>query len=133
MSQDNVALVAKGWEHFHATGRPLDAILAPDFVWDMSTYRGWPEQPLYHGADGMRRFLDDWSGAFDDWTIGVEALHDAGDKVVSVCRQTARAKLTGVPVDRRFAMVFTVRDWLEKPLEMYTDPAEAFAASGVDA
>jgi hypothetical protein len=37
MSQDNVALVAKGWEHFDASGRPLDAILAPDFVWDIST------------------------------------------------------------------------------------------------
>jgi ketosteroid isomerase-like protein len=133
MSQDNVALVANGWEHFHATGRPLDAILAPDFVWDMSTYRGWPEQPLYHGADGMRRFLGDWSGAFDDWTIEEEALHDAGEQVVSVCHQTARAKLTGVPVDMRFAMVFTVRDGLETRMEMYADPAEAFASSGVDA
>jgi hypothetical protein len=96
MSQDNVALVAKGWEHFHATGRPLDAILAPNFVWDMSTYRGWPEQPLYHGADGMRQFLDDWSGAFDDWTIDLETLHDAGEKVVSVCHQTEAFAASGV-------------------------------------
>lgn len=133
MSQDNVALVAKGWQHFLSTGRPPHAILAPDFVWDMSTYRGWPEQPLYQGRDGMQRFLDDWSGAFDDWTIELEALHDAGEKVVCVCHQTGRAKVTGVPVDMRFAMVFTVDDGLETRMEMYADPAEAFAATGLDA
>jgi len=33
----------------------------------------------------------------------------------------------------RFAMVFTVRDGLETRMEMYADPAEAFAATGVEA
>jgi ketosteroid isomerase-like protein len=133
MSRESVALVAEGWEHFKTTGRPLEAILAPDFVWDMSTFQGWPEQPLYEGADGVARFLDDWSGAFEDWTIEVEALHDAGEQVVCVCHQTARAKLTDVPVDMRFGMVFTVRDGLETRMQMYADPAEALAAAGLDA
>jgi hypothetical protein len=30
-------------------------------------------------------------------------------------------------------MVFSLRDGLETLMEMYADPAEAFAASGVDA
>src|ERR1700756_2725686 len=132
MTQDNVALVARGWEHLHATGQLLDAILALDFAWDTSTFRGWPKLQLHEGPDGVTRFLDEWSGAFDDWTIEPEALHDGGEKVVSVCHQTARAKITGVPVDMRFAMVFTVRDGLETRMEMYADPAEAFTAVGMD-
>jgi len=33
----------------------------------------------------VKRFLDDWSGAFEDRNIEVESLHDAGDRVVCVC------------------------------------------------
>ena len=81
----------------------------------------------------MKRFLDDWSGAFEDRNIEAESLHDAGDRVVCVCHQTARAKLAKLQVDMRFAMVFTVGDGLETRMEMYADPAEAFAATGVEA
>jgi ketosteroid isomerase-like protein len=132
MSEQNVALVAAGWEHFRATGEPLEDILAADFVWDMSTFHGWPEQPLYEGVDGMKQFLREWSEAFDDWKIELETIHDAGEKVVCICRQTARAKLTGLAVDMRLAMVFTVRERLETRMEMYSDPAEAFDAVGLE-
>ena len=32
----------------------------------MSKYEGWLEQQRYEGADGAQRFLDDWTGAWDD-------------------------------------------------------------------
>jgi len=130
VSDQSVALVRRGWEHFQATGEPPVELMAPDFVWDMSTFRGWPEQPRYHGADGMREFLSDWSSAFEEWTIAVESMHDAGDNVVCVCRQHGRARTTGVAVDMRLALVFTVRDGLQTQMRMYAEPDEAFAAAG---
>jgi ketosteroid isomerase-like protein len=132
VSQENVEIVRRGFEHFRATGGPLTDILAPDFVWDMSTFRGWPEKQTYVGAEGMRQFLGDWTSAFDNWRIKVEALHDAGQQIVAVCRQNGRSKITGMPVDMYLAQVFTLRDGLQTRMEMYADPAEALKAVGLE-
>ena len=132
MSQQNVDIVLRGFAHFRDTGEMLPEILAPDFVWDMSTFSGWPEQRTYEGADGTRRFLRDWTSAFDDWRITVEAIHDTGEQVVAVCRQSGRAKATGVPVNMRLAQVFTLRDGLQTRMEMYADVAQALKAVGLE-
>ena len=132
MSQENVEIVMRGWDHFLATGELLEEIAAPDFEWDMSTFTGWPEQLVYVGVDGARAFLLDWTGAFDAWTIELQALHDAGDKVVSVCRQHGRSKTTGMPVEMLFGMVWTLRDGMQTRMEMYADPAEALRAAGLE-
>ena len=132
MSQENVEVVRRGFEHFSATGGQLSEILAPGFVWDMSTFRGWPESPIYEGADGVQRFLKDWMSAFDDWRIELESIHDAGDQVVALLRQSGSSKVTGTPVDMSLGMVFTVRDGLQTRMQMYADPHEALQAVGLD-
>jgi ketosteroid isomerase-like protein len=129
LSQANVDIVTRGLEHFRATGEPLREFLAPDFVWDMSTFQGWPEQPLYEGAAGMSAFLRDWGAAFDDWQLELESVHDAGDKVVLIVSQSGRAKVTGMPLDMVFAQVFTIRDGFQVRMQMYSDPGEALAAA----
>jgi ketosteroid isomerase-like protein len=132
VSRANVEIVKRGWEHFLATGEQPEEVIAPDFVWDMSTFRDLMGiQPHYEGVEGIRRFLQDWTEPFDDWQIDVEAFHDAGDRVVAVCRQRARSKTSGVPVDMTFAQVFTLRDGLETRMEMYADPDEALKAVGL--
>ena len=53
MSQENVEIVRRGFEHVRSTGEPLEEIFAPDFVWDMGTFRdlvGLGEQ--YRSQDG---------------------------------------------------------------------------------
>ena len=132
MSQANVEIVRRGWEHFLATGELLEEIMAPNFEWHMSTFRGWPEQRLYVGVEGARAFLRDWTGPFDDSTIELQALHDGGERVVSVCRQRGRSRTTGMPVEMLFSMVWTVHDGMETRMEMYTDPAEALKAVGLE-
>ncbi len=82
MSEQNVEVVRRSWEHFRTTGGPDEELLAPGFVWDMSTFRGWPEQQQYEGAGGVRAFLREWVGAFDDRSIELESVHDAGEDVV---------------------------------------------------
>jgi len=128
VSEQNIDVVRRGWEHFLATGEPSEELAAPGFVWDMSTFHGWPEQPRYEGTDGTRAFLRDWTSAFEDWRIEVESYRDAGEKVITICRQHGVARASGLPVDMRFAMVFTLSDGLETHMEMYADPAEALKA-----
>jgi ketosteroid isomerase-like protein len=132
MSQENVEIVRRGYAHRQARGDFLAEVLAPDYVWDMSHFRGWPEQQTYKGIEEARRFIREWTAAFDDWEIEVVALHDAGgDKVVGVLRQRGRSKTTGVPVDMLYAQVFTIRDGEQTRMEMYADPDEALKAVGL--
>jgi ketosteroid isomerase-like protein len=124
--------VRRGFEHIRATGEPLTDILASDFVWDMTTFRdGAFVRAEYPGAQGMLDFLHDWTEPFDEWQIDLEELLDAGEKVVALCRQHARSKTSGVPVDMRFGMVFTLRDGLQTRMEMYADADEALSAAGL--
>ena len=47
MSADSVDIIRRGYEEFSATGEPTEDIMAPEFVWDMSTFRGCPERKTY--------------------------------------------------------------------------------------
>ena len=60
MSQENVEIVRRRYEHLAATGEHFTETTALDFVWDMSTFRGWPEQQTYEGAEEARGFLRNW-------------------------------------------------------------------------
>ena len=132
MSQENVETVRNGLERFAATGEFTDEIVTDDFVWDMSNFHGWPEQQVYEGADGARAFLSDWMEAWDDWELEVEALLDAGDRVLVFVHQRATSKAAGMPVEMSLAQVYTLRDGKQARMDMYSDPGEALEANGLD-
>ena len=131
MSQENVEIIRRGYQHFRETVDFQEAILHPDFVWDMSTFRDWPEQRTYQGLEGARAFIRDWVEAWDDWDVEVESLLDAGDEVVAIVHQHGRSKATGLPVDMHFGQVWTIRDGKQFRMEMYASPEEALEAVGL--
>jgi ketosteroid isomerase-like protein len=128
----NTEIIRDGYDYFLATGKPSARLLAPEFVWDMSTFRSWPEQQEYEGAEGAERFLATWIAAWDDWVLEAESYHEAGTQVVAVMRQHGRSKASGLEVDMHFAMVWTMRDGLTTRMQMYADPDEAFQAVGLE-
>jgi ketosteroid isomerase-like protein len=132
MSHQNVEIIRRSQEEFQTTGQPDADLMTPDFVWDMSNFVGWPEQQVYEGVEGTLSFLGNWTAAWDDWELEVDALHDAGDRVVAVMRQRGRSKATGMPVEMSFAMVWTLRDGKHARMEMYSDPGEALKAVGLE-
>lgn len=92
MSQENVEIVKRGLEVFIATGQFSDQTAA-DFIWDVSTFRGWPDQPVFHGFDGFSEFLSAWIDPYDDWSVDLEQVLDAGgDQVVADLRQQGRLR-----------------------------------------
>jgi ketosteroid isomerase-like protein len=131
MSRENVERVRQGFERFVATGRTDPDIASPGFVWDMSNFDGWPERQTYEGDDEVQGFLEDWTSAWDDWELELDALLDAGDKVVALVRQRGKSKSSGMPVEMSFAMVWTLRDGRQTRMDMYSDRAEAFEAAGL--
>ena len=132
MPDGNLELVRRGFDRFVSTGDFDERIIAPDFVWDMSTFGGWPERLEYHGIEGAREFMRDWVENWEEWTLEVQSLHERDDKVVAVLRQRGRSRTTGLEVDMTFGQVFTIRDGKQVRMEMYADPAEALAAAGIE-
>jgi ketosteroid isomerase-like protein len=131
LSDANIELVRRAYEQFRATGRFVAEFVAPDFVWDMSHFRGWPEQQVYEGIEGAESFLEEWTAAWDDWELEVDELHDAGEKVVAMLRQRGRSKATGMPVDMSLAQVWTMRDGKQTRMDTYSDRAEALEDVGL--
>jgi len=132
VSQENVELVRRAYAHTQATGKVYAEGFAPDFIWDMSKYEGWPEQQSYEGADGAQRFLDDWTGAWADWNLEVEETYEAGNEVVALLHQRGRARTTGMALDMTFAQTWTIRDGRLARMDMYSDPSEALKAVGLE-
>jgi ketosteroid isomerase-like protein len=131
MSQENVEIVREGYERFVATGELVADLATDDFVWDMSHFHGWPEQQLYEGVDGAQAFLSAWMGAWEDWELELEALHDAGDNVLALMHQRGRSKEAGMPVEMSFAQLWTFRDGKQAQTEVYSNRDEAFKAAGL--
>jgi ketosteroid isomerase-like protein len=97
----------------------------------MSTFQNWPERQTYEGIEGARQFMADWLEAWEDWQLEVEQLLDAGDHVVALVRQRGRSKATGLPVDMRFAQVWTFQDGRQTRMRMYASRDQALEAAGL--
>jgi ketosteroid isomerase-like protein len=130
MSAENLELARRSYDHFLATGEPLWDLWSLDIEWNMSTFRGWPEDPVYHGREGYERFMRNWLEPFDEWSMEVEELIGAGDQVIAVLHQQGKAR-GGTAVDMRFAHVLTVRNGKVTRADMYADVEEALEAVGV--
>jgi ketosteroid isomerase-like protein len=131
MSRENVEVVAASLREFKTTQRPTQ-FQAPDFVWDMRAFRGWPDEPEYRGLDGFMEFFTKWIEPYDEWDMDVEDLVDAGhDRVVAVVRQRGRLRGADSWVDLRFAVVCTVAQRLIRRMQGFTTPDEALEAVGL--
>jgi ketosteroid isomerase-like protein len=127
-----VELVRRAYAYTRATRQVYAERFAPNFVWDMSNFQGWPEQQRYEGVLGAQTFVDDWTGAWENWELEIEEIHDAGDKVVVIVHQSGRARTTGMAVDMVFAQTWTIREGQFTRMDMFSDPSEAFMAAGVE-
>ena|SRR5687767_7053297 len=98
MSQENVELVRRGYEHFLATGEPLWSAIAADVE---AHDHGSPDQSAYEGHVGLSRWLGDWDAAWEEWSVGLERVVDAGDSVVAIYRMLSTRPITvGYPSPR---------------------------------
>ena len=92
---------------------------------------GWPEQQIYRGPAGAMQFNAEWADAWDDWEMEPEDYIDAGERVVVILIQRGRSKTTGIPVEMRFAQVWTLRDGQGIRMQLYASVEEALEAVGL--
>ena len=133
MSEENLDRARRAYEHFVATGEPLEGAFHPDFVLDMSTFRGWPERQRYEGFEGLREFIGDWFGTWEEGgDFEVTDLREADEKVLALIHLRGRAKGSGVPVEMEISHLLTFKDGKQFQLAAYASHAEGFAAAGID-
>ena len=131
MSQANVQVVldlskaneSRDWD-------ALFAAYAPDIEWE-DTSGLWGDWGVARGHEDLRQAWRQWLEIFGDvsWRLDADPL-DADDHVVATYRVHARGRASGVEVDQRITLIWTVRDGKISRVRAYRDRSEALEAVG---
>src|SRR5579859_4685671 len=127
MSEQNVELVRRGFEHFVATGEPAwDTLHEHVEVRDHDIMDGRE----YRGHEDVRRWLfEDWASAWSDYAAEPEEYIDIDDEhVIAVFRIKATGRASGVAIERQDAIVFAASDGLITRLDYYNSKQQALEA-----
>src|SRR5215211_564851 len=130
MSQENVEIVRRAHEALNAGN--LDELMTlchPGFRLDMSDRVLNPA--TYEGQDGLRRFYSDVQEVWERYVWEPEALRDEGDSVVALLQTTGRGRGSGVEIERKTAMLWTLRDGKALSSRFFRDPQRALEAVGL--
>jgi ketosteroid isomerase-like protein len=132
VSQQNVEIVERLNALYNARDFPaLAELMTPDFVWDMSRVDA-PVGNRYAGLPELRGFIEAWSDSFAAEHIATEEIHDAGDQVVVVVHQSAQGRSSGIAVEQRYAMVWTLHGGRASRMDMYANKDDALKAVGLE-
>jgi ketosteroid isomerase-like protein len=127
MSRENVDLVRRGIESVDAFWAMLD----DHVVWDLRNMPGPDLSGVVVGRDavieGSRRYWGTW----EEYRLDAEELIDAGSSVVVAMRERGRGKGSGIPVERRWAQVWTFSRGRIIRWEMFPDKPAALEAVGL--
>ena len=91
-----------------------------------------PDAGVYRGHAGYAQWLEDWAGAWSEFSLEPEGFVEVGDRVVVVFQMRATGRGSGVTVERKDAMVVEVRDGKAVRLDYYNDQQQAFQQVGIE-
>jgi ketosteroid isomerase-like protein len=128
MSSENVELVRKLFDVYNDRSFAENAdLIDSDIVWDVSRVE-LPDGASYTGRSELRGFVEAWEEGFESEHVDAEEIVDAGDCVVVMVHHRGRGKISGIEVDQRFAMVWTLRDGRAVRMDIYPTREEALEA-----
>jgi ketosteroid isomerase-like protein len=131
MSQQNVELVRKGVAAFADSGG-VSEFFAPDVVWDMGTFSGWPGRSEFRGLDEFNDFVEAWIEPYEGWSFEVEEILDAGgNRVVVMANQRGKLRGSDSWIDARFAIIYTIEGEFIQRGQVYATAEEALEAAGL--
>ncbi|HST34963.1 MAG TPA: nuclear transport factor 2 family protein [Solirubrobacteraceae bacterium] len=124
---ENLELVQAAFDaYFRGDEQTLLKLVAVDIV-----ITQFPEQVDvrdYHGHEGLRQVMANWTGSWDDWSIEILGAREISDRVLATARQRGRGLGSGAPMDAEAVFVFTVREGLIARWQMFTSEQEALKA-----
>jgi ketosteroid isomerase-like protein len=129
MSQENVDLVRRMWDAFlEADLKTALSFHDPDVEWDGTNL---PDGEIGRGHEAVVEHVRRWADQWEEWTVEVERIIDAGsERVVVLIRERGRSK-SGLNMDELHAELYDIRDHKVVRRQGFSDPSEALEAVGV--
>jgi ketosteroid isomerase-like protein len=116
--------------YFRGDEQALLALASPSIV--ISQFPEQVDAGQYHGHDGFRQVMADWTGSWDGWSIEILSAREVGDRVLATALQRGRGIGSGAPMEAQAIFVFTVREGLISRWEMFSSEEQALTAVGLD-
>ena len=79
----------------------------------------------------MRDEMRPWFLTWSDYRLEIDRIVDAAQHVVAIVRETGKGRTSGVRLDQRIGMVFTLRNGLIHHVRIFRDQHEALEAVGL--
>jgi ketosteroid isomerase-like protein len=131
MSQENVDLA---WSVVGDLGALFD-LFDEEIVWDVSGFANPPLREIggiHYGKSEVIQASRRYVGAWDEYRFGVEEVIDAGERVMLCVHDSGRGKISGVPVEMNYFLVWTFRGGKIVHWAAFDRKADALAAAGLD-
>ena len=127
MSLENVEIVKNAYRRLDERG--VDRFL--EFIHEDVEYLPVEESGAVRRHDGMRRYLEGWLDAWDEFRIVPTEFRESGEDVFVAFAMHGRGRGSGVEVRREGFQVWHFRDGRGARIEEYVDRAEALEAVGL--
>ena len=129
MSEENAETVRRMWEAFLAADfQTALSFYAPDVEWDGTNL---PDGQVGRGHEAILDHVTRWAETWDDWTVEVERIVEAGsDKVIVFMRERGQSD-SGLTMDERHSELYTLRNGKIVRRQGFSDPGQALEAAGL--
>jgi ketosteroid isomerase-like protein len=130
MSQENAEVVTAAYEAFNRGDlEAVSQLQGPAIQWQTSVED--PDAATHQGRDAVRRYFEGWMESFPGLRADLEeCVETPNEKVFAAVRYTGRARASGMDMDWRQWLVYTVNQGLIVRAEEYFDRDEALEAAG---
>lgn len=130
MASKNAEVIRRMYEaRDGGNAEDLLACFHPQVVLDASVRM---DGVVVQGREAAGRVIGEWVGAFDDWHEEVHEIRDLGDQVCVVATQRGRAKVSGIEVETRYALLYQVAGGRITRIVLFVGEAEALAAAAAE-
>jgi uncharacterized protein len=130
MSQENVDAVRRCFELF-ARGDYRATLAYFDPAVETVEPTEMPDAASYVGYEGLAQAFSHFAGAWAAYSVELEQLRDAGDRVLAVARYRATGKASGAAVEATVAHVYVFEGGRIVRWQMFNTEREAIEAAGL--
>ena len=129
MSEENVDLVRRAYEHFARTGEPDVSAYAPEIEWHSAAED--PGLEVFHGVEGVKKLIAEVQEQLEDFCTEPFEFLDAGDRVVAGLVHRGRGRGSSAEVEMREWNVFLIQEGRIVSVYEYPHREEALEAAGL--
>ena len=131
MSQENVEVVRHAYDLVtRGDTAGMVEIISPRFELRENVLA--PDVAVYHGPEGLKKWLDTSREAFSDFRFEPERFIERGDWIFAPVHSHGRGRASGAPFDARYVTAFKVELGKVIFAASYQDLAAALKAVGLE-